>query len=156
MRSQKTIILTTVASCVLVILGTFIAAFIIGQNNKIGNRDNFTQTMYQPFTENNTQSKNDKTVEIEKGTYINGQGSVTINSNENGFIEGSVNDGNITMTFSGQAVDKKLTATGTDSLGNTVEITITFYENYLIAESKPIALLETAIDFMNISGTFTK
>ena len=156
MRSQKTIILTTVASCVLVILGTFIAAFIVGQNNKIGVRDNFDQTTYPSFSENNTQSKTEEIVKIETGTYINGASLVLINSNENGFIEGSVNDGNITMTFSGQAVDKKLTATGTDSLGNTVEITITFYENYLIAESKPIALLETAIDFMNISGTFTK
>lgn len=171
MRNQKLIIMSVFFVSLLVIIGTFVAAFSLANSNKIGTREDFSQTQYSYFSDNTASVNSQQTPEISDtstsseeqepivaltGTYLNGDNSITVNSGEDGFIEATAKVGEITMDFSGQTVDMTLTAIGTDSLGNTVEITITFGENSLTVETKSVTMADGINEYLNISGTFTK
>ena len=182
MRSQKLMVLIIVALSLTVVMGTFIAAFSVSQMNKKGVYDDYSQTLYSSFpktskpesavigseesssaeseidSENQVSSEesSDMSVSIEAGIYVNGNNSIMINSSDNGFIEAKAICGEITMEFSGQAVNSVLVATGTDSLNNTVEVTLTFSENYITAQSKPLIMYEDMVECIEISGRFTK
>lgn len=93
---------------------------------------------------------------IETGIYTQGGDSIVVTSGEAGFVEGNINCGGITMEFSGQTVENTLTATGTDSLNNTVEITLVFGENAITASSRPVIQYEEATDYLKLSGIFSK
>ncbi len=94
--------------------------------------------------------------DIETGIYTLGTDSIVITSGEAGFVEGNINCGGITMEFSGQTVDSTLIATGTDSLNNTVEITLVFDGTAITASSRPIIQYEEASDYLTVSGVFVK
>lgn len=93
---------------------------------------------------------------VETGIYTLGADSIVIVSGEAGFVEGNINCGGITMEFSGQTVDGTLVATGTDSLNNTVEITLVFEGTSITATSRPIIQYEEAIEHLTLSGVFSK
>lgn len=170
-------ILIVTALSLAVILATFIGALSVAQANRKGSIDDFSQTQYSSFpaTSSKPQSDNSSQVSseaessstevsseepeemlIEAGTYTNNENSIIINSVENGFVEARAVCRDITMEFSGQAVANTLVATGTDSLNNTVEVTLTFTENTITAESKPLIMYEDTVECIEISGTFTK
>ena len=172
-------ILIVTALSLAVILATFIGALSVAQANRKGSIDDFSQTQYSSFpaTSSKPQSNNSSQVSseidssnsssetsseepaemlIEAGTYANNDNLIIINSAENGFIDAKAVCGGITMEFSGQAVENTLVATGTDSLNNTVEVTLTFTENTITAESKPLIMYEDTVECIEISGTFVK
>lgn len=93
---------------------------------------------------------------IKTGIYTFGEDSIVITSGDAGFVEGNINCGGITMEFSGQTVDNTLVATGTDSLNNTIEITLVFSEDSITASSQPIIQYEEVSDYLKLSGTFSK
>lgn len=93
---------------------------------------------------------------IETGIYTNDSDSIVVTSADAGFIEGNINCGGITMEFSGQMIENTLTATGTDSLNNTVEITLVFENNTITAISQPLIQYEEASDYLILSGVFAK
>lgn len=94
--------------------------------------------------------------EIDTGIYFNGEDSIVVSFYEAGFIEGNINCSSITMEFSGQMIDNTLTATGTDSLNNTIEIVLTFNSNKIDASSRPTIRYEENVDYLNLSGVFIK
>lgn len=93
---------------------------------------------------------------IETGIYSSGENSIVVTSGEAGFVEGNINCGGITMEFSGQTVDNTLVATGTDSLNNTVEITLVFGGDSITASSRPVIQYEEASGYLILSGIFQK
>lgn len=94
--------------------------------------------------------------EIDTGIYFNGEDSIVVSFYETGFIEGNINCSSITMEFSGQMIENTLTATGTDSLNNTIEIVLTFVGNKIEASSRPTIRYEENVDYLNLSGVFVK
>ncbi len=94
--------------------------------------------------------------EIQTGIYLNGEDSIVISFYESGFIEGNINCSSITMEFSGQMIEKTLTATGTDSLNNTIEITLVFDGDKIDATSRPTIRYEENADYLALSGVFQK
>ena len=94
--------------------------------------------------------------EIETGIYFSGEDSIVVSFYEAGFIEGNINCSSITMEFSGQMIDNTLTATGTDSLNNTIEIVLTFNSNKIDASSRPTIRYEENVDYLNLEGVFIK
>ena len=96
------------------------------------------------------------TPDIETGLYSLEGNSIVVSLSDAGFVEGNVNCGGITMEFSGQTVEGTLIATGTDSLNNTVEITLIFKEGSITASSRPIIQYEESSDYLKLSGIFVK
>lgn len=94
--------------------------------------------------------------EIQTGIYLNGEDSIVITFYEAGFIEGNINCSSITMEFSGQMIGNTLTATSTDSLNNTIEITLVFDKNEIEANSRPTIRYEENADYLDILGVFKK
>lgn len=93
---------------------------------------------------------------IETGIYTLNESSIVIASGEAGFVEGNINANGITMEFSGQTVDGTLVATGTDSLNNTVEVTLVFGDKTINASSRPVIQYEEAEEYLAVSGIFVK
>ncbi len=175
MGSQKFVTLIVTAVSLAVIMGTFMGALWVAQANRKGSTDDFLQTQYSsfPLTSSTSQSSSSQnssdeqsSVEtssepseetiIEVGDYINGNDKITVISSENGFIEASAQCGEISMDFSGQMVENSLVATGTDSLNNTVEVSLVFENNTITAQSKPLIMYEESVECIEISGTFIK
>ncbi len=172
MANTKSKIFLVSLLSVLVILGTLIGAAVLSEMNSKGFDDEFPQTQYSSVLENSSQetvtsseSKEEASEEsvgeteyitVNTGAYTYGNDRILIKSCEHGFVEGSVLCGGITMDFSGQTVDKSLTATGTDNFNNTIEITLVFEDNKINASSKPLIRYEEAADFLELNGVFVK
>ncbi|MBR2043873.1 MAG: hypothetical protein IJ946_05995 [Clostridia bacterium] len=108
--------------------------------------------------ENDVSSDNEEenVINIATGIYTLNENSIVVTFFEAGFVEGNINCDGITMEFAGQTVDGTLVATSTDSLNNTVEVTLSFEENKITASSKPIIQYEEASGYLSLSGVFVK
>lgn len=93
---------------------------------------------------------------IETGLYTRGENTIVISYYEAGFIEGNINCGGITMEFSGQMVENSLTATGTDSLNNTVEIVLVFNEKTIDTSCRPVIQYEEGVEHLTLDGIYEK
>ncbi len=113
-------------------------------------------TVDEPASSEETSSETELTPDIETGLYSLEGNSIVVSLSDAGFVEGNVNCGGITMEFSGQTVEGTLIATGTDSLNNTVEITLIFKEGSITASSRPIIQYEESSDYLKLSGIFVK
>ncbi|MEE0838983.1 MAG: hypothetical protein U0L72_00330 [Acutalibacteraceae bacterium] len=172
MTNTKSKIFLVSLLSVSVILGTLIGAAVLSEMNSKGFDSEFPQTQYSSVLESSSQAtvtssqskeemqedtiSDTEYIIVNTGTYINGNDRILVKSCEYGFVEGSVLCGGITMEFSGQTVDKSLTATGTDNFNNTIEITLIFEENKINASSKPLIRYEEATDFLELNGVFVK
>lgn len=124
------------------------------QQTDVGSREDDTSSQENS---SDAQSGTDQNIiNAQTGIYLFNDDSIVITLSDAGFIEGNINCGGITMEFSGQMVGNTLVSTGTDSLNNTVEITLVFESNIITATSKPIIQYEEASDYLKLSGDFIK
>ncbi|MEE0947079.1 MAG: hypothetical protein U0M42_09725 [Acutalibacteraceae bacterium] len=172
MSGTKMKIFVVSVTSVALILSVFIGAFVISQMNKSGFNEEFLQTQYSKEEEVASSSlvgsvepeqseivseeSSEEHITVETGSYYNGMNRILIKSCDHGFIEGSIICDGITMEFSGQTVGNTLTATGIDSLNNTVEITLVFESNIINASSNPLIRYEVAANYIELDGEFKK
>lgn len=171
MGSKKYKILIVSALSMAVVFCTLIAAAIVSENYRKGGKEEFLQTQYSSFHEtasesvssssSSQQESSDDNTSSEPivavypaGIYKNENNSVTIYSSENGFVEGNVLCGEITMEFSGQQVDGVLVVTSNDSHNNTIELKLTYENGKITADSKVVALSEENAEYLSVSGIF--
>ena len=127
----------------------------IPSSSDVDSGEETSSTGESSLTESDTSSA-ETFPEIETGIYLNGEDSIVVTFYEAGFIEGNIKCGSITMEFSGQMIENTLTATGTDSLNNTVEIVLLFDGNKIEASSRPTIRYEENVDYLMLSGVFSR
>ncbi len=131
-------------------------SYVSSENSSINSTPDENSVESQPVSSSEESAVEEIYPEIETGIYLSGEDSIVVSFYEAGFIEGNVNCSSITMEFSGQMIENTLTATGTDSLNNTIEITLIFNENKIEASSRPTIRYEENTDYLTLSGTFEK
>lgn len=174
MKNQGFKVAVIMLFSVAIFVGTFIAAGVIANKNRKGFSYDFPQTKYTKIepdvssivsskpvesTNNTSQVSSEEEqsgADIAIGSYFSGSDRILIISGGNGFVEGEVIAGGITMSFSGQAIDNVLTVTGVDDRNNTIELILTFGDNEITATSRPLIQYEETAEYLTVSGVFKK